>query len=97
MTPDPNHSPERPAPGVAARAEPRGMPAEVQYLNIVLALFGLLLVSGVPGTDVPEAGDGTGVLRKGWAESWSAEFAAQQAEAPADDSVNGSPADDVRR
>jgi hypothetical protein len=59
------------------------MPAEVQYLIIVLAILGLLLIAGVPGGELPEAGNGTGVLRKGWAKSWTAEVAAREADVPA--------------
>jgi hypothetical protein len=78
MTPDTTPRRDDAARVDRERADGRALPAEVQYLIIVLALFGLLLVSGVPGREVPEVRDGTGVLRKGWAEQWSARVAAEQ-------------------
>jgi hypothetical protein len=75
MTPEPLPS-DRPA---AVVAEPRGVPAELQYAIIVLVLVGLLLISGGPGAPERQVGDGTSTLRKGWAADWTAEVQAREA------------------
>lgn len=45
----------------------RVLPAEIVFLVVVLCLTLFFSLAGVPGAALPEAGDGSEALRRGWA------------------------------
>lgn len=61
-------------------SDPRPMPAEFQYLMVVVALFTLLLLAGVPGQEVTQVGEHSiAPPQRAWASRWTARVLAEQA------------------
>ena len=61
-------------------SDPRPMPAELQYLLIVVAVFALMLLAGVPGQPAQPAGEHVaGTPDRAWATRWTAQAQAERA------------------
>ena len=61
------------------RDEQRRLPAELQFVLIVLAILMVIAFAGLPGSQHRIAGDGSSRLRHGWTAQQAAQAAAPAA------------------